>query len=348
MTMKNLRYLPILALFFLLSCGSESTAPDVSQVKVQLDLKRFDQDLFSIDTVQLDSSLNRLGQKYPELLNIFLQNIVGVADPQSFLSFLRNYRSVYDSSQATYSSFEPQRAELEKAYRYVKYYFPEYSLPHHIIPVLGPLDTREDLARMSNGDLTPNFLGPDFVGVSLQFYLGANYSLYQTEYFINNVAPLFRSRRFSKEYIAADIMRLVADDLYPDKSYTQSLVEQMIERGKRWWLMEHFLPGTADTLITGYTAAQTAWAEANEGMIWSFVAKNERLDSKEPAAIQTYIGEAPFTIGLPQEYSPGNIGIWLGRQIVRKFASEHTELNLDQVMKTPAEKILQEAKYKPK
>ena len=42
-------------------------------------------------------------------------------------------------------------------------------------------------------------------------------------------------------------------------------------------------------------------------------------NSLNPAVIQTYIGEGPFTQGFSQEYSPGNIGQWIGWQIIKKF-----------------------------
>ena len=34
------------------------------------------------------------------------------------------------------------------------------------------MNSIEDMAKMANGDFTPNFIGPDFLGISLQFYLG--------------------------------------------------------------------------------------------------------------------------------------------------------------------------------
>ena len=347
MTMK-LTGLLLSSFLLFASCTHEQRAPDISNISYEMEVKRFDRDLFAIDTLDLQNSVGRLTTTYPQLTNIFLRDILAINQVEFLPVYLASYRAVYDSAQNLFGNMQTIRSELEKAYRYVKYYFPDYDLPKFLIPVLGPLETRDDLARMSNGELTPNFLGPDFVGVSLQFYLGANYSLYNTEYFVNNVAPLFRSRRFSKEYLVADVMRLVANDLYPDQSFTRSLVEQMIEKGKRWWLIGKFLPNTPDTLITGYTKNQTDWTESNEGMIWSYIVKNEKLDSKEPPVIQNYIGEAPFTVGLPQEYSPGNIGIWLGRQIVKKFEAENKDLSIDEIMKTPAETILQEARYKPK
>src|SRR5205085_1175191 len=110
------------------------------------------------------------------------------------------------------------------------------------IPVVGPMNSREDLARMQGGDYTPNFLGPGLLGISLQFYLGRDFSLYSNEYFVNQVAPLYRSRRFSGEYITADAMKLIVDDLFPDHSRSLPLLEQMVEKGKQWWLLDKFMP----------------------------------------------------------------------------------------------------------
>ena len=138
--------------------------------------------------------------------------------------------------------------EIEEACRYVKYYFPDYKLPTVIRTVVGPMNSMQDFAMTSSGQYTPNFIGQDFFGISLQFYLGKNFSLYTNQYFIENVAPLYRSRRFSKEYISSDVMKLMADDLFPDKSKGKPLIEQLIEKGKQWWLLDKFLPDTPDSV----------------------------------------------------------------------------------------------------
>jgi hypothetical protein len=201
---------------------------------------------------------------------------------------------------------------------------------------------------MANGDYTPDFLGPDFIGISLQFYLGRDFSLYNTEYFTNTVAPAYRSRRFDKKYIISDVMKLITEDIFPDQSKGRPLVEQMIEKGKQWWMLDKFLPEVEDSVKTGYTKQQLAWCKANEGLIWSFVVKNEDLYSISPVTLQTYIGEAPFTQGFSQELSPGNIGQWIGWQIVKKYAENNPNLKPEEVMKSIPKKILDEAKYKPK
>jgi hypothetical protein len=67
-----------------------------------------------------------------------------------------------------------------------------------------------------------------------------------------------------------------------------------------------------------------------------------------PVVIQTYIGEGPFTQGFSQELSPGNIGQWLGWQIIKKYLSKNPDITPEELMKTDSKIILEEAKYKPK
>jgi hypothetical protein len=204
------------------------------------------------------------------------------------------------------------------------------------------------LAETSSGDLTPNFLGPDFLGISLQFYLGKDFSLYKDEYFITNVAPEYRSRRFDKEYIVADAIKLVVDDIFPEKSRGRGLIDQMIEKGKQWWLLDKFLPYTHDSLKTGFKETQLAWCNFNEGLIWNNIIINEKnINTTDPLSIQTYLGEAPFTQSMPST-SPGNIGQWVGWQILKKFVEKNSSLSIEEIMNTDPQKIFEIAKYKPK
>ncbi|MGZ8518039.1 MAG: gliding motility lipoprotein GldB [Chitinophagaceae bacterium] len=345
--MKKASLFLLLAISFSF-CKSKKDSPDVSAIKVSQAVERFDEDFFSMDTTGIEKGISNLQVKYPVLAPIFLQRIVGVDNMEGIKAFYRLYKPVFDSSQKIYKNFEPIREEIEQAFRYVKHYFPSYNIPAKLTTVVGPMNSLNDMAKMANGELTPNFIGPGFVGISLQFYLGKNFSLYNDEYFINNVAPLFRSRRFSREYIAADVMKLVADDIFPDKSSTKPLIEQMIEKGKQWWLMDKFLPGTPDYIKTGFSREQIEWCKENEGLIWTYIVKNENLYAVDPATTKIYIGEAPFTQGFSQEESPGNIGPWIGWQIVKKYADKHSGMKPEAIMKASAKQILEEAKYKPK
>ena len=348
--MKKLRFIPVLA-FVLLACKNKTTIPDVSGIQVSFTLERFDKDFFAVDSNAVAAALPALQQKYPSFLPIFINNVLGLGPlrPDNPLAyegtrrFLHLTRPVFDSSQLIFRNTDFLEKDFRRAFQFVHYYFPDYKTPGKIITLVGPPD---GLAQMGS-DYSTNFIGPDFLGISLQFYLGKNSSIYNNEYFIANVAPLYRSRRFAKQYIVPDAMKLIVDDLFPDKSNGQPLITQMIEKGKQWYLLDKFLPNTPDSLKTGYTQKQLDWCTSNEGLIWNYIITNENLYSVEPATIQTYIGEAPFTQGMP-EVSPGNIGAWVGWQIVKKFAERNPDMSLADIMKADTKRILEGSKYKPK
>jgi hypothetical protein len=345
-TMKKF-LLVFVVILTIASCKNKTGIPDVSNVKVDLEIQRFDRDFFTIDSNNVLPGLNEVNRKYPILTNIFLQSILGL-DSGSTLAGVKRFIHVHgpiDSAVSkTFSSTDAIKKDLHKAFQFVKYYFPQYRTPSVIYTVVGPVDA---LAQ-NNNVYTPDFLGDGFLGLSLQFYLGRDYPVYHDPFFVENVAPEYRSRRFSKEYIAADAMMLIVDDLFPDKASGKPLIEQMIEKGKQWWLLDKFLPGVPDSIKTGYTTDQMEWCKRNEGVIWSELIRNTDLNSINPVDIQTYIGEGPFTQGFNPEYSPGNLGQWIGWQIVKRFASKNLNMKPAEVMMLDARKILDIAKYKPR
>ena len=105
---------------------------------------------------------------------------------------------------------------------------------------------------------------------------------------------------------------------------------------------------TLELVRRGYTKEQIDWCRENEGLIWTYIIKNENLYTVDPVSIQNYIGEAPFTQGFSQEDSPGNIGPWIGWQIVKKFVGNNPGMKPEEVMKASPKQVLEDSKYKPK
>jgi hypothetical protein len=338
--MKKISLILSLSLF-LFACKNKKGIPDVSNIKIGVIIERFDQSFFSIDTNNIPEGLLKVKYEHPDFYQDFMQQILGVNGSDTSMNtwlvtkeFLRGYLPVYDSLKLIYKKTDGLQKELEKGFQFVKYYFPRYPAGN-VILFVGPFDA-PGVAATRTG-----------LAIGLQQYAGKDFSVYQSTEG-QELFPLYISRRFSPEYISANCMKAVVEDIFPDKSNGRPLIEQMIEKGKQWWLLEKFLPTTPDSIKTGYTKQQLSWCQENEGLIWSFIVKNEDLNSLSPAVIQTYIGEGPFTQGFSQEYSPGNIGQWIGWQIVKKFVSKNTGMKPEDVMRTDARKILEEAKYKPK
>ncbi|MCW3118361.1 MAG: hypothetical protein JWM28_2443 [Chitinophagaceae bacterium] len=349
--MKRIFLLVIWITIIFVSCKAKKGVPDVSGIKVDLPVQRFDKDFFAIDSNAMTTVLPLLQNKYPEFLPIFINNILGLgplrpdnaAAYEGAKHFLHLTKPIYDSVAAVFPTADGMQRDFEEAFRYVKKYFPTYKAPDKIITLVGPID---GLAKMGT-EVTPNFIGAGFLGISLQFYLGKDYSAYNDEYFIINVAPQYRSRRFEKQYIVPDAMKLIVDDLFPDNTQGRPLIEQLVEKGKQWWLLDQFLPEAADSLKTGYTQKQLEWCKVNEGLIWNYIVTNENIYTVDPVSIQQYIGEAPFTQNM-SDASPGNIGAWVGWQIVKKYAENNSAISPEGVMNSDVKKILEGARYKPK
>ena len=62
--------------------------------------------------------------------------------------------------------------------------------------------------------------------------------------------------------------------------------------------------------------------------------------------IKNYIGESPNT---PEfgEGAPGNIGLFTGWQIVKKFMENNKSISLETLMQTDPKKLFEESKYRP-
>jgi len=46
--------------------------------------------------------------------------------------------------------------------------------------------------------------------------------------------------------------------------------------------------------------------------------------------------------------SPGNIGAWVGWQIVKKYVAGHSGMTITEVMHMPVRVLFEQSKYKPK
>lgn len=330
----------------LCSCNGGRKDPDVSNIKVNLEVQRFEQDFFGMDTVNLDRSLDQLNSRYPKFLQPYVFSMLsGSMSPDTVKhdvkAFLRSYRPLYDSTQRIFKDISPEVATLKKALQYTKHYFPHYQLPDTFITFLAPLDLYFKL----NNSLSGAVKIENVLGAGLQLYMGNRFSVYDDEAF-RQTYPGYVARRFSKEYIPVNCISIVINDMYPADYRGKNLLEQMIDAGRRLYVLDHLLPAVADTLKTGYTAAQLKGAYDNEAGIWSVFITNNLLYTTDPTTIRDYMNDAPNTTTLGPA-SPGFIGQFLGWQIVKKWMDKNEKITLEQLMKTPPLQIFEEAKYKP-
>lgn len=323
----------------LFACKNEKPAPDVSNIKIDVQLKRFDKNLFSIDTNNIETSLNNLQQQYGSFLNDYLYNIM-VLTPQpdsvaqKMKMFLHDYNFVYAAAQKKFGNFNNEFSQIKKGLQYVKYYFPEYKTPLNVTTFIGPVEGYANVLTQSG------------LAVGLQLYLGKDFSVYSSE-FITEVYPDYQQRRFEPAYIPVNCMKNIISDIYPEKKGSDPLVYQMIDAGKRLYLLDHFLPQLADSLKTGYKQQQLDGCYSNETDIWNYFVQNNLLFITDPIQVRDYMQDGPNTQAFGKE-SPGFMGQFIGWQIVKKWMNEHEKITLPQLLNMPEKQIYAEAKYKPR
>lgn len=346
---RNMKKIVFAFLFIIaIACGNKKNIPDVSKVQVQISTDRFEQDFFNLDTTQLDASLQKLFMKYPVFMVDYLQNILATnPNPDTVMVnvklFINAYYNVYQETQKNFANFGSIEKEILQGFQFVKYYFPEYNLPTKLVTYIGPWDA---MFMLSNNTMGSAVMRDDSImGIGLQLSLGSNFPLYNSGV-IQSLYPNFISKRFAKEYIATNAINVIIDDLHSTRSLGKPLVEQMIEAGKKLYLLDAFLPTTPDSIKTGYTQKQLEGCIKNEANIWSFFVTNDLLFTTEPVIVKDYMTDAPNTPVLGDQ-SPGNIGQFIGWMIVKKWMKKNSDKNLKQLLATPAKEIFETARYKP-
>ena len=296
--------------------------------------------------------MTSLLQKYPKFTPDFVENILGLdmdsllipgnAQDNAIRLFIHDYKFVKDSSDLLYKDFGNETSDIKKALQFVKYYFPQYPVPKSVITFIGPINANFETSFGTQGDIITS----EGFGIGLQLHMGKNFSLYksmegQEQY------PDYLANNFDAAHITVNCMRNMIDDLYPDKTNGKPLIEQMVEKGKRIYLLTKFLPNTPEYICFGYTEKQLKDSYVNEAVIWDFFLNNDLLNNSEQSIIKNYIGESPKTQELGED-SPGNIGTFSGLQIVKKYLEKFPETTLPQLMKTDANEIYTKTKYKPR
>lgn len=348
---NSMRFIISILLFFAgISCTNSNGKPNVSDIKVNVKMERFDKDFFAIDTNRIDQSLNELQRKYPSFLPLyseFLSPINAMATQQgktyeqAVKIFYNSIKPLADAVEKKYKNLDNVRSGLEQSFKYIKHYYPSFKIPNVIVSVesFNPDDPQEVYGTTYYQDT---------LIISLQMFLGSDFAGYDPVQY-----PDYLRRRFNEDYIVPNSIRSIANHIYTDNGESTSLIEQMIERGKQWYLLDKFLPEASDTLKTGYSKNQTEFIKKNEGNIWGeFLQSTPDPYTVDQERMKNYLGEGPFTQDMPHDLqgngTPGNIGQWIGWRIVQKFAENKPKMTLQEILTTPAKMIFQEAKYKPK
>lgn len=326
--------------FLLWGCTNNKFDADVSNIKVDLKLKRFEKDFFNANHENLNEFHKKMHRNYGTFYQRFIENIVGIGlvnDPavsyslQAFLSD-KFIKEIYTDTEKKFShDLNDIKEKMTDAFKRCKYFFPEMVVPEIITFVSG---FNYSVAVTDSA-----------LGIGLDMYLGNDYKNYPKAGF-----PLYKISLMKSEYIVSDAVKswLFTEFFSDEKKQTNDMLGTMIQHGKIMFLLDAVLPEETDTVKIGYTQQQLEWCKKNEFNLWAHFIDKQLLYTTENQTIAQFFNDAPFTSGLPRESAP-KIGIWLGWQIVKSFMKNNPEISVSGLMKKEnAQEILSQSKYKPR
>ena len=320
-----------------------NNAPDVSDIELEVEIRRFEKDLFAIDTNQVEPQLTQLEAAYPDFSQIYFQHILGSKDeqiaPNGHASYVAGFlkhpavRKLYDTCMIVYPNLEKVEQQYTQAFKYFKYYFPEKPTP----------DVTTFISEYGMGAF---IYKETSLGVGLDLFLGNDYPYFQ----YNPSNPAFSdylTRTFDKDHLVAKSLHPLVEDVLGEPSGNR-LLDLMIYYGKKLYILDHLLPQAPDSILFEVTQEQVEWLQDNELEMWSYFLQEELLYSSNLQDIRKYFDYSPNSPGMPQE-APGRTANWLGWKIVEKYMERYPDTSMEELVAMEnAQKFMEKARYKPR
>ena len=327
----KLHTLMLILILIFCGCGrrdkldTDVSKTDCPPVKIQ----RYDLDLFNANNADLRNNLIRLQPRY----RLFLGDTI---DTPSKLSTLKEYldnprnQDFIKAVRLKYPEVSRLEAGLTEAFKHFKYYFPSFHIPLVY-------------AYISGGDYEyPIQFSDSILLIGLDNYLGKDFTSYRAD-----GVSLYRLQRMEEDYIVPDCVRLLSGSDFPVGTGGTSLLDVIVEAGKRLYLLDAILPGTPARIKIGYTLKQYDWIRKNEYQVWAAIIENRMLYSNDGRIIRVFTSDGPFTAEFSKD-SPPLLGNWIGWQIVKQYIKRNPETGIEQLLREKdSQKILAGSKYKP-
>lgn len=328
---------PLFLIFLVLTaCSSDPLDVDVSDVEVEMDFYRFDEDLFNAKSVSEIEVLNQdFLTKGGELYEFYTIEMLRVGSPldDSIAVFLDYFiqdsmmRMVNDNVQAKFGDFETKQLEIIDMFKHLKFHIPHAMLPEEIITYNS---------TFANGVIST----PTNIGLGLEMYLGMDNQIIEKLPY-----PEYFKIKMSSEYLMPDIAQSwLVNNVIEDQS-GEDFLSHMLYYGKVLYVVDAMMPEKEDHLKIRYTDLEYEWAEVSEFNIWQHIVEQEWIYSKDVKLIVRYFNEGPTTVGL--DGSPARIGQYLGWKIIKAFMEKNPEMTIqDLIAENNQSKMLKA--YKPK
>jgi len=320
--------------------------PDVSNIKVNVEIKDFHQRLFSIDTNDIKNGIDALHKDFPAFSDVYFMNVrpfrrTPVLD-EPFYNNVKSYlsspdiRKLADTTAIVFSDFSKYQKELNQAFQFYKHYFPEKNIPI-IYPFISSFNYSAFIFSIDEQQ--------DGIGIGLDMLLGKDYPYWKMG--IRNPAfSNYITRSWTPEHLTKKTLDPLIEDMVAIPE-SDRLLDLIIYNGKKLYLSDILLPYTPDSIKWEYSTPQTEWVINNERHMWSHFLTEKLLYETNISKTKKLVDQSPSSPGMPPE-SPGRTGNYMGLRIIQAFMEKNPDVTVQQMIDMDAQKIFDKSKYKPR
>lgn len=326
----------VLLLVTFLGCIRNSLDVDISGNKLDIEIQRFDQEIFTLDFDTIDNAISAFYAKYEDFYDVYNVRVINIGPASqkyygSYLSMFVNdptNMEVYKDVCDVIHDLTETNSQLSEAFSRYLYHYPD-----SVVPVL---------VGYMGGFNHKLFTVGNYIGIGLDQYMGRDcpyYDLLKTpEYIQYNQHP---------GKIVSDVMHVWGSSEYSFNDSIDNVLNRMIYGGLLLYFTDAMLPQMDDSIKIGFSPDQMKWCINNESQMWTHLVEHKLLFETDPLDIKKLTEDSPFTSYFTKE-SPGRASVWLGWQIVREYVRRNPGLSLAEVMgERDYQKILRESKYHP-
>jgi hypothetical protein len=267
------------------------------------------------------------------MLKVMGLSLFRTTDTQTdeFFEQMINYYSeptlnrLYQDALATFDHVATVEKDLSLAFGYLQNNFPSMQIPAVYMHISG---FQQNV-----------WVDDSLLSISTDKYLGADYPLYKTYFYA------CERRKMDPLYIVPDYFTAWIMSEYPFQGDDRILLDRMIYEGKIKYLVHEAIPELIPEVLMGYTPEEYQWCRKNEKILWEEIIQRKHLYTPDHVTTSKYFYAVPLQF--ISELAPGNLGTWVGWQIVSQYM-DRNRVTPEQLMNnTNAQDILTKSKYKP-
>lgn len=338
----------VFASILLQSCSQEEHAisyPDVSDLLTDtVVFYRYDRIVANMNPERVQKDYMQTVTSIPNFTDLYFKRLLAIPSENmdSFYNRIGQFlmaeeiKSLQDTIDQIYPDLKSVEEDFREAFKYLKYYFPGYSIPHVYF-----MQTEFAYQTILFSDLYK-----DGIGIGLDLFLGDafDYKLLDAQ---NPSFSDYLTRTYNKEHIVRKSLAMILDDLMGN-GHGRRFIDLAIHEGKKMYCLRRMLPMCHDTVILEFSKDQLEWLQSNELEIWSYFLEQDMIYETNHLKIDKYVNPSPNSPGMPP-LAPGRTGSYIGLQIVEKFMSENPEMDIPALLEEiDSQKIMEKAKYKPR